>query len=195
MELIRLPIYCTSSETLICLCRPYFPFSNDIAAALCTISTVVQKPFWGENLQQRFKELMYLSAPIARVTKELHFNLARGKVFSEEMMLFVYPIIQGIFCMPSILPDCDNAFLVLEMGWMSSFSSKSPSSLGQLKCAVLETCLKVLANFRVENSNPEKFFSKMRMDLLNGRHLRARVLSSSTRVLACLRAAGLRRMA
>ena len=193
MDLIRMPIYSdVALETLTCLCRPYSSLASDIAASLRTVSIVIQAPLKkGESMQQRFNNLTYLSGPIVRVVRELHVNLVRGKAFSEEMMHIVYPIIQGIFSMPHIVPDCEYAFSVLEMGWMSSFSAKSPT-LVHLKFAVLEVCLKVLANFRVEHANPERFFVwVMRNGPVEWGPVLSDlgVLSPSTRVkLTCLRA-------
>jgi len=139
------------------LAANYYSEPADIAAALHAVSNCIYRPLKrSETLQLRFGGLVAVSAPIVRVLRRVHTQyVVVNKSVPPILVHLMLPFLHGIFLMPTMIPGCELAFSVLEACW-----SDDPV-ICSVKSTVIEICLRVIANFRIEHCDPEKLLIRI----------------------------------
>ena len=124
------------------------------------VSLLIFKPLdKNEKITDRFNRFVYCSEPIIRNFKILSSYLSRKQNLDPVCFSILFPIIQGIYTLPNVIPGCENAFSILESCWSPEFACQT--SVRPMLVKVVETTLKVLANIRAEQSNAETFLIRI----------------------------------
>eukprot|EP01041_Mallomonas_annulata_P003729 gene3729-7411_t len=148
------------------------PISSDLANSLRLVVTTLdtQGSRKESSWAQRLKEIVAVSGPLCRCIGVFHNVLARGIKLQPSTIQLIYPVLFGVLGLPSLVPGCEAAFMVIDGCWPNldaaeskgkdseiAYCKASLASLAPLRKGVLEICLKVLAKFRVDPS-PDKLF-------------------------------------
>ena len=103
--------------------------SRDLADSIRITATVTLRPLTRkETIQGLYKEMLVLAAPVQRLLRTVQTHLSRLQSHShqedkratkEHLLLpstvhLLYPVLKGLLGMPTILPGCDFAFMVLD---------------------------------------------------------------------------------
>ena len=112
-----------------------------------------------EKIADRFNRFVYCSEPIIRNFKILSSYLSRKQNIDPICFSILFPIIQGIYTLPNVIPGCESTFSILESCWSAEFACQT--FVRPMLVQIVETTLKVLANIRSEQSNAEAFLIRI----------------------------------
>jgi len=126
----------------------------DIAYSLRVVELFANRSLKSnETESQRYLETFAAASPISKVTSQLFLFFARGKKMSVYSSALILPIIEAIFSLPTLLPSCEGALLVLNSLWQQFSTS---SEVSNFRKKFIYICIHVLEKFPRLEPSPEQ---------------------------------------